>query len=297
MPFSRFVTFAGYAGASSVDILDAFLYPLGTVRDRLPTEEELDTALASAAESLLRSQLTIDAVAVTNNFVFTDPLRWEVEVSKIDFGTRLASEFGAPVVRVFAGDLPDDWSDPEKADARVFEGLCRAVEDAAERGISLGLENHGHTYGSPEPLLELLSRVERATGSDALGLTFDIGNFALAGHDAVAAAKLLASHVKLIHVKDFSSAAIPYDLLIADEDSTRPRYTRPDGSFAYGCPIGEGWVPILPALQALQASDCRLDEIPIFVEYEGGLDCRTELPNAVDLVNGYLAQCGVDTEG
>jgi len=293
MPFSRFTTFAGYAGATAVDILDAFLYPLGTVRDRLPSEEELDAALAGAAESLLRSQVTVDAVAVTNNFVFNDPLRWEVEVSKIDFGTRLAAEFGASVVRIFAGDLPDDWTDPEKANERVFEGLCRAVEDAAEREVSLGLENHGRSHGSPEPLLELLERVEKATGSDALGLTFDIGNFSLAGHDPVEAAKLLAPHVRLIHVKDFSSAPIPYDILVADE-STRPRYECPDGSYAYGCPIGEGWVPILPALQALHAHGCSLEEVPILVEYEGGVDCRTELPNAVDLVSGYLAQCGVD---
>lgn len=295
MPFSRFVTFAGYAGASSIDILDAFLYPAGTIRDRLPAEEEVDSALANAAESLLRSQITVDAISVTNNFVFNDPLRWEVEVSKIDFGIRLASEFGAPVVRVFAGDLPDDWTEPDKAEARVFEGLCRAVEDAAEHGVLLGLENHGRSYGSPEQVVELLEKVQKATGSDALGLTFDIGNFSLAGHDSLVAAKLLAPHVRLIHVKDFSSSPIPYDLLISEE-STRPRYDRPDGSYAFGCPIGEGWVPVLPTLQALQSSGCSLEDIPILVEYEGGADCRTELPNAVDLVNGYLAQCGVDPE-
>ncbi len=294
MPFSRFATFAGYAGASSIDILDAFLYPVGTVRDRLPTEDELDTALSGAAESLLRAKVTIDAVAVTNNFVFNDPMRWEVEVSKIDLGTRLASEFGGSVVRIFAGDLPDDWANPEKADQRVFEGLCRAVEDAADKGVSLGLENHGRSYGSPEPLLELLDRVQRKTGSDALGVTFDIGNFALAGHDPVEAARLLAPHVKLIHVKDFSSESVPYDILVAEETSTRPRYDRPDGSYAYGCPVGAGWVPILPALEALKESGCLLELTPILVEYEGGADCRGELPNAVERVNDYLAQCGVN---
>lgn len=297
MPLARFATFAGYAGASSIDILDAFLYPFGTVRDRLPTEDELDTALAGAAESLLRAQVTIDAVAVTNNFVFNDPMRWEVEVSKIDLGTRLASKFGASVVRVFAGDLPDDWVDAQKADQRVFEGLCRAVEDAADKGVSLGLENHGRTYGAPEAILDLLDRVQRTTGSDALGVTFDIGNFALSGHDPVEAARLLAPHVKLIHVKDFSSESLPYDILIAEDNLSRPQYNRSDGLNAYGCPIGEGWVPILPTLQALRASGSLLEETPVLVEYEGGLDCRSHIPAALERVNGFLAQCGIADEG
>jgi hexulose-6-phosphate isomerase len=77
---------------------------------------------------------------------------------------------------------------------QLLDSLQEPLRTAAQEGISLGLETE-------LPASEYLSLVEEG-GSPNLGVYYDTGNNAAQGHDITADAKILASHLVGIHVKD-----------------------------------------------------------------------------------------------
>jgi sugar phosphate isomerase/epimerase len=74
------------------------------------------------------------------------------------------------------------------------EPLRAAVERARSLGLELALENHGDLRAAE--VLELVRRVE------GLRVCFDTANALRAGDDPVAAARTLAPHVRMVHLKD-----------------------------------------------------------------------------------------------
>jgi sugar phosphate isomerase/epimerase len=74
------------------------------------------------------------------------------------------------------------------------EPLRTAVERARNLGLELALENHGDLRA--DEVLELVERV------DGLRVCFDTANALRVGDDPVAAARALAPHVRMVHLKD-----------------------------------------------------------------------------------------------
>ena len=73
----------------------------------------------------------------------------------------LATELGAPRVRIWAGDVDSAEATGAHWDA-VVEDAQRIAELAADRGICLAFEYHGGTLtDTPETTLELLRQVDR----------------------------------------------------------------------------------------------------------------------------------------
>ncbi|MFE4194993.1 sugar phosphate isomerase/epimerase family protein [Paenarthrobacter sp. NPDC056912] len=78
-----------------------------------------------------------------------------------DFGRALdlATDLGAPRIRVWAGELGSAAADQDHWDA-VVKDTQRIADLAAERGIAIAFEYHGNTLtDSPATTLELLRRV------------------------------------------------------------------------------------------------------------------------------------------
>lgn len=115
--------------------------------------------------------VTLSGTAIGNDFTVAaaDDLAAEIADAKrwIDRAVLL----GAPQVRVFAGRGADmEW---ERAIDRAAGALRECADYAGERGIMLGLENHGGIVAEADQLLELLGRVD----SPWLGICLDSGNF------------------------------------------------------------------------------------------------------------------------
>lgn len=245
MPVSRFIEFAKEVGADGVEILDAFLYEPGVVRDHLPPEEVVKRLIDDVSSATAKTGMRIHAVAVTNDFSQEDNSRLVVERDKIRLGVDLAKTFGAPVVRVFSGN-------PMSSDAvdLVRYRTIDALKDLSDASVALALENHGNVFCSParlESILEPLADVN-------VGLCFDIGNFLLADVNPVTAAEQLPAPV-MIHVKDFR------------QSETGP-YRSQKGTTFEGCRLGEGVVPIEACLRVLLG---KLDGRPINIDLE--LEC------------------------
>ena len=257
MPISRFCGFARECGADGIEILDAFLYAPGVVRDHLPEVESFASEFRNSIPGL-----RVHAVAVTNDFVHDDPSRVELERQKIDLGVSLAEQFGCGLIRVFSAH-PDEET---KRASRL-----RAIENLGQSnpmGRTLALENHGTHFGTPAEVLT----ISKGAGT---GICFDIGNWLLAGVDPIEAAQQLP-FPDLIHVKDFALA-------------TDGAYTTPGGDKLAGAFLGSGCVPIRETLEVLFARPDRRS-VPIDLELECGADGVEATREGVKWLRSLLAQ-------
>lgn len=257
MPISRFCEFARSCGADSVEVLDAFWYEPGVIRDYIPDTFTFESELESALHGI-----KVGAVAVTNDFGHSEPERMAVERAKIELGLAVAERFGAGVVRVFSAHPSADDADASRDRAIANLGSI----NSADR--TLALENHGAVFGTPAEVLA----ISKGAGT---GICFDIGNWLLAGVDPVKAAMEMP-FPDLIHVKDFVS-------------SIDGPFQTPDGGRLSGAFLGRGCVPIKETLEVLFARPDRRP-VPIDLELECGIDCVEATREGVKWLRSLLAQ-------
>ncbi|HLO99871.1 MAG TPA: sugar phosphate isomerase/epimerase family protein [Fimbriimonas sp.] len=244
MPVITLFEFAAEAGYEAVEILDAFIYPVGVERNYALSPADLDLFCQLALEAMAKTGLSVSSVAVTNDFNFADSQRLAVEQLKVKNGVYLAQRLGAKIVRVFAGN-PTDTDAIEMVRYRAIG----ALKQAHQPGVMLALENHGPTFNTPYRMNSILESVDPAK----LGVCFDVGNFTLADYDVLEACGEL-SNVQLIHVKDF----------VLDEKGS---YLSRLQKHYSGCRLGEGQAPLIEALSRLP-----IDSVPVVVELECGAD-------------------------
>ena len=228
MGIGAFIRFAKECGADGIEVLDAFLYEPGVIRDHLPSQGTMAAFLSEAHTALEETGIRVHAIAVSNDFNHDDNARLSVERSKIAWGIDLARELGSSTVRVFSGN-PTSSDGAELVRYRTID----ALKDLANADVRLALENHGMVFATPSRLDSLLSPLP----SDRVGVCFDVGNFLLVDQDPRLAAAQLPPPF-LVHVKDF---------VAADEGG----YRSLAGKHYVGCRLGDGVVPIADALKVI----------------------------------------------
>lgn len=244
MPISRFVEFAKEVGADGIEILDAFLYEPGTIRDHLPNHKVIESLVADALTATEKHGIAVHAIAMTNDFQFDETPRLVVERNKIRLGIDLAKRLGAPYVRVFSGH-PTSSEGVELVRYRTIDALKVLTNDS----VGLALENHGTAFATPSRVNSLLSPLNPLRVAPC----FDIGNFLLVDADPISAAHELPEPF-LVHVKDFR------------EDESGP-YKSIKGRHLAGCRLGEGIVPIAETLAILRQNSSH----PMILDLE--LEC------------------------
>lgn len=128
--------------------------------------------LLAVKERCFRLGLDVSGTAIGNDFCKVGKDReFELEMTRkwIDY----AAIVGAPVIRIFAGNVPKGETE-EAALERCVAGIDESVAYAAGKGVVLALENHGGITATPEQLLKIVSQVKP---SPWFGINFDSGNF------------------------------------------------------------------------------------------------------------------------
>ena len=115
--------------------------------------------------------VTVSGTAVGNNFCHPPGARRDSEQLQVREWIGHASVLGAPHIRVFAGD-DQGLGLPEKK-RLCIEALRQAAAEAGNRGILLGVENHGGIVSEASDLLEIVQAVD----SPWVGINLDTGNF------------------------------------------------------------------------------------------------------------------------
>jgi sugar phosphate isomerase/epimerase len=101
----------------------------------------------------LRKGLSIGYLATGGHFTGTDE-ELEAKVAGVRADVDNALALGAPMVRSFCGETPDD----ERARRREVECFQEVCDDAAGKGIAIGLQNHPCTG---DGVLRLFDEVRR----------------------------------------------------------------------------------------------------------------------------------------
>jgi len=260
MDIPGFIRESKQLGVDGVELLDFFF------KDR--AEET-----PAVKEALEETGLKVGVYSVSNNFGLPDPEVRKEHVAIIERGVDSAIEYGARVVRVFAGDRRPDTTF-EQSLSWIIDGLSQAAAYAYDHGITLALENHGLLAGRSDQVETIL----RAVASPALKANPDTGNFLLteeASHDAV---EKLATRAAMVHFKDFQVVA---------DDYAGQAYTSLRGLKLVGTAIGEGEVALGACVRSLREAgfDGWLN-----IEYEGSEDPMVAVRRSVAAARDVLAR-------
>ncbi len=119
-----------------------------------------------------RRGVTISGGAIRNDFCQSDAAKLAADIEHTKKWIDYYAVLGAPVIRIFAGNQPakENWSDTVFRCVKACETVC---DYASQKGVYLGLENHGGVTAKADGLLEIVGKVQ----AKSFGVNFDCGNF------------------------------------------------------------------------------------------------------------------------
>lgn len=136
------------------------------------------------------------ATYVGVGFASDDQAVQEAALAEVKHTINLATFFGSRSIRVFRPNSEID--DPAKID-HIVPWLQQAAAYAAEKGVTMGFENHGGPLcGNPDHCRDLCAKV----GSPHFGVVYDPCNLMGSGTDYRAAFETMRDHMAHIHFKD-----------------------------------------------------------------------------------------------
>lgn len=214
----------GYDGVEFRGLLDQI--DLVNVPEFMPAEIA-DTRIRLQAAGVLVSCLSssVQVVASTG-----DEVDRHAAVAHAKRYVEMAEAVEAPFVRLFCGNVPDGM-EHSVALSRAVESLREIGDFAQPRGVTAVVETHDAFVRS-----ELLRELIHDTRHSAVGVLWDIHHpYRLAGESIPHTVNYLGEYIRYTHVKDS----------LQDETGDDYTYTL----------LGNGDVPILPALRALRQLD------------------------------------------
>lgn len=164
--------------------------------------------LRNIAHQCFRLGLDVSGTAVGNDFGFPPGEERVRQIAATKQWIDLAAVLGAPVIRIFAGQVKKD-STPAQAHSLMVSAIEECCDYAGKQGIFLALENHGGPTATADGLLAFV----RDVNSPWFGVNLDTGNFASAdvyGDLARAAPYALNVQVKVV-VSDDKGKKSPAD--------------------------------------------------------------------------------------
>jgi sugar phosphate isomerase/epimerase len=136
----------------------------------VPSDEYLKRFRDRAAEL----GIVISGTGIRNNFASPDPKVRAEGVQLAKNWIVAASKMGAPVVRVFSGEVPKGYEDKWKEVAGWMIDCYKECAVYGEKyGVKIGIQNHGDMLQTAEQCIYVLDKVN----SKWAGLIVDTGNF------------------------------------------------------------------------------------------------------------------------
>ena len=167
-----------------------------------------DRSQQSAA--LLRRQIESEGISVTMltsypDFTHPDPFQRANELSLARESVAIASELGAKLLRVTAGQSHPETT-VQAGIAWAVEGLTNLVESTRQSGITLVYENHAKpgvwTYTDFSQPPDIFLRILAGTNDCGLGVNFDTGNASAFSTDPVSLLEQVFPRLVSIHAAD-----------------------------------------------------------------------------------------------
>lgn len=156
-----------------------------------------------------RHGLTVSGTAIANNFCLPPGEEREQEVEHVKQWIDHAALLYAPHIRIFAGNVPDN-AEKQEAIGWVADGIKEVLEHAEERGVMIGLENHGGITARAEDHLAICD----AVGDHPwFGINLDTGNYRTNAYEELRMAAPRAVNVQVkVHVYENDGTEVESDL-------------------------------------------------------------------------------------
>jgi len=196
MTLESFVDLAAGMGCEGVE-LTAYYFP------------SLDRSyLNNLKRHVHHTGLSVSGTAIGTNFAQPDESKRREHVSLTKDWIERSVVLGAPTLRVFAGPVGEGSSESE-AFAWVVECLQECAVAAEQAGVLLALENHGGITSTAEQVLD----IQRAVGSEWLGLNLDFGNFSGDAYTQIeqCAPYAVATHAKIVYEGPEGRVRVDYE--------------------------------------------------------------------------------------
>ncbi len=162
----------------------------------------------------LKAGVELGIVSGANNFTIPDPAEREDNVAGLIKAIEMAEYLGCPQVRAFGGPIPQGVP-KEKAFEWCVESFNRVVPIAEDKGIMIGLENHGGVTQTSDDVLAILD----AVNSDWFGLNMDTNNFPHEDrytHMEKVIDRIVQIHAKFLQAdEERGDAGIDYDRVLS----------------------------------------------------------------------------------
>lgn len=128
--------------------------------------------LSSLKRHCYQNGLDISGTPIRNEFTYPEGAKRDAEIAHVIQWIDHAANLGAPCIRIFAGSI-QSGSDLKTAKRYCAECIQACCAKAAERGVLLGLENHGGIVAEAKDLIDIV----KAVNNDWCGINLDTGNF------------------------------------------------------------------------------------------------------------------------
>jgi sugar phosphate isomerase/epimerase len=118
--------------------------------------------------------IDISGTGIRNNFASPDSAVRHAGVKLAKEWIVVASKLGAPVLRVFAGEIPKGYENKwDEVAGWMVECYKECAVYGEKYGVLIGVQNHGDMLQTADQCIKVL----KAVNSDWVGLIIDIGNF------------------------------------------------------------------------------------------------------------------------
>lgn len=158
-----------WCASKEIKALDPTAYFFPTYPE-VPSDEYLQRFKKRAGDL----GIVISGTGIRNNFASPDPVIRREGVDLAKEWIIAASKMGAPVVRVFAGAIPEGYEENWEVPAQWMIDCYKELLPVAERyGVKIGIQNHGEMLQNAEQCIYIM----KALDSDWAGIIVDTGNF------------------------------------------------------------------------------------------------------------------------
>lgn len=134
--------------------------------------------------------LPISCAGISTNFCNPDVSERKRTIKTVEEGLDVAHELGAPCLRVFAGSVPEGYTETEATEWTI-ESLKSCVSYAEDRGVVIAMENHGGITDRADNVIDVIKRVD----SPWFRANLDLGNYRESTYNEIAKTVPYAVHI------------------------------------------------------------------------------------------------------
>jgi sugar phosphate isomerase/epimerase len=118
--------------------------------------------------------IEISGTGIRNNFASPDAAARAADVERAKKWIIVAEKLGAPVLRLFAGEIPKGYEDKwDEVAGWMIACYKECAAFGAQHGVIIGIQNHGDMLKTAEQCI----KVVKAVNSPWAGIILDTGNF------------------------------------------------------------------------------------------------------------------------